>query len=930
MLGGTVSGGNFTDINQLFAAAYLTTNGHTVTQIDAATIAAVPTLVNCDLVLHVAETASLATALRATTANAAPVLECNAGYLQNVNGGIAMLSGAGGTWFFDSNMRILATTPTWTDDHQINDVVNHSAIGTYFERAFTPAAGGVAYAEGNATGHDVGWIFPAGTTNLAGVATTARVAVLTCFSEFRHFNTVGTRLFADVMNWAAFRQPTVSAFGPQILWPGRSSTIQGTNFGATQGTGQVTINIAGNRTAVQTITAWSDTSITFTTVLDDGVNEPIQAFPDEVAVKVENEWGGEMVLLGLVVTGPEMHYHGAVQTGVHLAFDQGPRQFSNLPDNVLWTDITSKVRGFNYTRGRQHELGLVQAGTATIALSNNDGAFNEHNTQSPYHPNIRPLIPVRIVAAYIEDLDGGANDWEFHRLWSGYVESWPVTFPNRADSVVVVTCSDLFKALALSLYGARPWGTLLDPPSGGPEAWWRFSGAAANVDESGNGHTLTWSGSPVTQRPGVWSVDQGVLLDGVNDFATAALEADLEIRDDMSIEFWFKPDATTPAEGECIVSVKGTDDLYTIVYDDGSLIFYPTDAGGGGAFLAYQQLTPGQWHHVVVTIAWGAYREIICYVDGELQSSAIFPFLPAVGVRTFRIGSFDGTQGWFSGDLSELAIWTRVLSGVEASEHYDSGFESLPVEDTDERVQRLMDLYVDGDAEVRFRSSGITSMQGRAPAGATLSEIQTTVATESGLFYIDGEGIPTFEGRHYRILDEPTPRATFGPNDLPYQSLVLSFDDSELDNLIRVTPGDGEPTAVAVNASSVDRYGTRVREVTVYPEDRNEGLQLAAWLLALRADPATRVRSIDFKLGATPALWDVVLGAELSNRYQVSKAMAGDDFTQDVFIEAIQMTVSSSKEWSVSWQLSPTNTQTFWVLGEVGFSELGETTRLGY
>lgn len=65
------------------------------------------------------------------------------------------------------------------------------------------------------------------------------------------------------LSWAATGYstgPTLSTV-PATAFPGQSRTVTGSVFGATQGTGGVTI--AG---VAQTVTAWSDTSITFTTV----------------------------------------------------------------------------------------------------------------------------------------------------------------------------------------------------------------------------------------------------------------------------------------------------------------------------------------------------------------------------------------------------------------------------------------------------------------------------------------------------------------------------------------------------------------------------------------------------------------------------------------------------------------------------------------
>lgn len=67
---------------------------------------------------------------------------------------------------------------------------------------------------------------------------------------------------------AAFPEAGAGPAGPSLgsvpstAYPGQSRTVTGTGFGATRGTGGITIG-----GVTQTITAWSDTSITFTTVL---------------------------------------------------------------------------------------------------------------------------------------------------------------------------------------------------------------------------------------------------------------------------------------------------------------------------------------------------------------------------------------------------------------------------------------------------------------------------------------------------------------------------------------------------------------------------------------------------------------------------------------------------------------------------------------
>lgn len=69
------------------------------------------------------------------------------------------------------------------------------------------------------------------------------------------------------------------------------------------------------------------------------------------------------------------------------AFNSAPNDPARVP---VWTDLSSRVRKFSHSRGRQYEIDQNQAGEAEALLSDRDEVLNPANTASPYWPNILP------------------------------------------------------------------------------------------------------------------------------------------------------------------------------------------------------------------------------------------------------------------------------------------------------------------------------------------------------------------------------------------------------------------------------------------------------------------------------------------------------------------------------------------------------------
>lgn len=116
---------------------------------------------------------------------------------------------------------------------------------------------------------------------------------------------------------------------------------------------------------------------------------------------------------------------------VRIAFDTDP-----MADVPTWTDVSADVLSIYTKRGRQHELGRMETGTAIVQLLNTDGNYWPLNAGGAYFGKVEPGKKLNIRVTY---------DAVTYDLYTGFIEAWEPSWPDMINTEMTVRCADIIK-----------------------------------------------------------------------------------------------------------------------------------------------------------------------------------------------------------------------------------------------------------------------------------------------------------------------------------------------------------------------------------------------------------------------------------------------------------------------------------------------------
>lgn len=210
------------------------------------------------------------------------------------------------------------------------------------------------------------------------------------------------------------------------------------------------------------------------------------------------------------------------------------------------------------------------------------------------------------------------------------------------------------------------------------------------VDSSGTGNHGTRAGDATTTAAGF---NRSGTFDGTGDYVSVPYDASLDITDNVSISFWFRPTSTIASGFSGTKGLISKANTNTDAENDWQFSWYDAHAGRMrfGAYGDYiltttATWTGGTWYHVTVVVS--STNTAYIYVNGELDnydSDTSIGSDPINGTENnaIAIGLAKTLQGdfYFDGQIDEMRIYDRAISSEEVAKLYQLAPDRVNIDD---------------------------------------------------------------------------------------------------------------------------------------------------------------------------------------------------------------------------------------------------------
>lgn len=629
-----------------------------------------------------------------------------------------------------------------------------------------------------------------------------------------------------------------------------------------------------------------------------------------------------------------------------IAFTTGP----NDPSPV-WVDVSPYVEAQSFisiSRGRADELGAVQPSRMVVALDNRDGRFTPGNTGSPYYPNVKKGRRIRQRAMW-------PLATSYADRFSGYVDEWPVVWPDgtSAFSTVTVTASSRLSRLGRSveLRSIIEEEYLDDDPAiyyplGDPEGTTQAGNVSTvaqpvvSTIQVGSGGTIIF-GSATGPGTDDLTAAQFTPVNASNFKFLRCLPAQPIVtasHTTFTMECFF---LSSSSNGQDLVylDLSTGNGTYTRLYIEsptGVLRAESADWTGVPQYYFLGSATAvnnGATHHALIreTISGGNLTATL-YLDGVQVATSTTAYTAFTTRDRLSLGGSTFGVGGLTGTLAHTAVTpgTTEMTAARVAGHSDSGLTGFSGERTDQRIQRLARFAGVPSSEVTVETGLSTSITNQITNGKTALALMTEVTdTEGGALFDARNGNLTFHARSHRYNAASALTLSAGSQEIE-SDLAPKLDDQGLLNDMTATREGGISTR-AVDTVSIDNYGLYRESIVLLTTSDNEVVDAANWKVLTRSTPAVRISQVSVDLlNCSSAQKTALLAREIGDRITLSGLpSSAPASSMDFFIEGYSEQIGA-ESYRMTFNLSPADQSGVWQLDSSVYSVLGTTTRLGY
>ena len=193
-----------------------------------------------------------------------------------------------------------------------------------------------------------------------------------------------------------------------------------------------------------------------------------------------------------------------------------------------------------------------------------------------------------------------------------------------------------------------------------------YSGSGTTwTDVSGKGYDGTLTNGPTFSS----NYGGNIVLDGSNDFVTGVHNSELNLRNDVTVECWFRRTGGTSNWVRILGKGNSSNRTYGLWYHVNSNYFLYQRYGPSNInVMPTISVVLNEWYHMVGTSSGSTHT---LYLNGVKVGTGSLSQTFHSSTDPYKVGSFDGSYHHI-GDVSNCRIYNRGLSEAEVKQNYNA------------------------------------------------------------------------------------------------------------------------------------------------------------------------------------------------------------------------------------------------------------------